>query len=198
MTTKHTRMPSRTRRRFSSSAAANRSPGSPKTAPIFKRRLPRRVSLSPPNTADPSRHDLLRQQRNHWTDGSEYEDDENTDPFDFERPTSRSRSPKSLLFSRQRLPDTYSSLPPTPLIPGESYSPRTPISPLAHDFVPPKQEQRKVEAPFSLWEYLREELLATDFDSHQEEKWERVSNFLSMPLAMEKVTTSTRLARNYG
>lgn len=41
--------------------------------------------------------------------------------------------------------------------------------------------------PFSLWDYLREELLATDFDSHQEQKWERVSNFLSMPVAMEKV-----------
>ena len=34
---------------------------------------------------------------------------------------------------------------------------------------------------------LREELLATDFDSHQELKWERVSNFLSMPIAIEKV-----------
>jgi hypothetical protein len=44
--------------------------------------------------------------------------------------------------------------------------------------------------PFSLWDYLREELLATDFDSHQELKWERVSNFLSMPLAMEKVPSS--------
>lgn len=41
--------------------------------------------------------------------------------------------------------------------------------------------------PFSLWDYLREELLATDFDSHQEQKWERVSNFLSMPVAMEKI-----------
>lgn len=41
--------------------------------------------------------------------------------------------------------------------------------------------------PFSLWDYLREELLATDFDSHQELKWERVGNFLSMPVAIEKV-----------
>ncbi len=31
--------------------------------------------------------------------------------------------------------------------------------------------------PFSLWDYLREELLATDFDSHQELKWERVRQF---------------------
>jgi hypothetical protein len=41
--------------------------------------------------------------------------------------------------------------------------------------------------PFSIWDYLREELLATDFDSHQELKWERVSNFLNIPVAMEKV-----------
>jgi hypothetical protein len=41
--------------------------------------------------------------------------------------------------------------------------------------------------PFSIWDYLREELLATDFDSHQEMKWERVSNFLSIPVAIEKV-----------
>lgn len=42
--------------------------------------------------------------------------------------------------------------------------------------------------PFSLWDYLREELLATDFDSHQEMKWERVSNFLNVPIAIEKVS----------
>jgi len=44
--------------------------------------------------------------------------------------------------------------------------------------------------PFSLWEYLREELLATDFDSHQELKWERVSNFLNIPIGVEKVAVS--------
>lgn len=41
--------------------------------------------------------------------------------------------------------------------------------------------------PFSLWDYLREELLATDFDSHQELKWDRVSNFLNIPVAIEKI-----------
>jgi hypothetical protein len=40
---------------------------------------------------------------------------------------------------------------------------------------------------FSLWDYLREELLSTDLDAHQELKWERVSNFLSVPLAVERV-----------
>jgi hypothetical protein len=44
------------------------------------------------------------------------------------------------------------------------------------------------QQPFSIWDYLQEELLATDFDSHQEMKWERVSNFLNIPYAAEKVT----------
>lgn len=69
----------------------------------------------------------------------------------------------------------YTSLPP---------SPRTP------EDIPPGFHDVKVthEAPpFSLWEYLREELLAADFDSHQELKWERVSNFLHIPLGIEKV-----------
>ncbi|KAJ2922492.1 hypothetical protein H1R20_g14594, partial [Candolleomyces eurysporus] len=73
-------------------------------------------------------------------------------------------------------------------MPHEPYTPPTPISPLSPTFgspEPPKIGTR--EAPFSLWDYLREELLATDFDSHQEQKWERVSNFLSMPVAMEKI-----------
>ena len=58
-----------------------------------------------------------------------------------------------------------------------------------HDPSPIHDESAEA-APFSLWDYLREELLATDFDSHQELKWERVSNFLSMPVAIEKVRPS--------
>ncbi|KAF5348675.1 hypothetical protein D9758_006827 [Tetrapyrgos nigripes] len=70
---------------------------------------------------------------------------------------------------------TYASLPPTPL----SASP--PITPTTPTFIPYQPP------PFSLWDYLREELLATDFDSHQELKWDRVYNFLNIPLAMEKI-----------
>jgi hypothetical protein len=199
MTITHTssRMPSRTpRRRFSSAALnANRSPGSPKTAPLSRKQLPRRVSLSPPNTAEPTRHDLRRSGRSHYTDGSEYEDEqENVNPFDF-RPTSRSRSPKSLLFSRQSRPTAYSSLPPTPIVP-EAYTPTTPLSPISPGFETPEPSKAVAHhGPFSLWDYLREELLATDFDSHQEQKWERVSNFLSMPVAMEKVRSELRVHR---
>ncbi|KAI9461232.1 eukaryotic membrane protein family-domain-containing protein [Lactarius psammicola] len=79
---------------------------------------------------------------------------------------------------------TYASLPPTPI----TSSPPPPISNGGQYKSPQVQEQSDVyNTPFSLWDYLREELLATDFDSHQELKWERVSNFLSIPLAIEKI-----------
>ena len=79
---------------------------------------------------------------------------------------------------------TYASLPPTPM----TSSPPPPASNGEQYKLPQAQEQSDVYiTPFSLWDYLREELLATDFDSHQELKWERVSNFLSIPLAIEKV-----------
>jgi hypothetical protein len=78
---------------------------------------------------------------------------------------------------------TYASLPPTPIT-----SSPPPTAPKGGEYKLPAQEQSDVyNNPFSLWDYLREELLATDFDSHQELKWERVSNFLSIPLAIEKV-----------
>jgi hypothetical protein len=78
---------------------------------------------------------------------------------------------------------TFSSLPPSPI--SRPLTPLTPVSPIPSLFEPAIQ-------PFSLWDYLREELLATDFDSHQELKWDRVSNFFSIPVAIEKVwSTST-------
>ncbi|KAH8083789.1 eukaryotic membrane protein family-domain-containing protein [Cristinia sonorae] len=100
------------------------------------------------------------------------------------------------LSQSDRPPLTYASLPPTPI---SSSPPRIHTPPLALPRSGPttarseptvttkKHEPNHEEPPFSLWDYLREELLATDFDSHQELKWERVSNFLSMPYAMEKI-----------
>ena len=77
-------------------------------------------------------------------------------------------------------PFTYLSLPPTPITSspplGTTTFPATPIKP-----------STSYQQPFSIWDYLQEELLATDFDSHQEMKWERVSNFLNIPYAIEKV-----------
>ncbi|KAJ7084364.1 eukaryotic membrane protein family-domain-containing protein [Mycena belliarum] len=81
-------------------------------------------------------------------------------------------------------PNIYASLPPSPISPSPPPSrpltPLTPVSPLS--LFEPVSAQ-----PFSLWDYLREELLATDFDSHQELKWDRVSNFLNIPVAIEKI-----------
>ena len=87
-------------------------------------------------------------------------------------------------FDEGRGPLTYSSLPSTPLGPDApplSSVPQSPLSPIS------MSAMEDTPIPFSLWDYLREELLATDFDSHQEMKWERVSNFLNIPLAVEKV-----------
>ncbi|PCH43740.1 DUF747-domain-containing protein [Wolfiporia cocos MD-104 SS10] len=87
--------------------------------------------------------------------------------------------------SRGRQPLTYASLPPTPI----SSSPplqRSP-PPFSSSLSSFPSAELYYEPPFSLWDYLREELLATDFDSHQELKWERVSNFLNMPVALEKI-----------
>jgi len=69
----------------------------------------------------------------------------------------------------------YASLPSSPVAPATPVDETQPPTPPA------------AQIPFSLWDYLREEILATDFDSHQEIKWERVSNFLQVPFAVEKV-----------
>ncbi|CDO76187.1 hypothetical protein BN946_scf185037.g10 [Trametes cinnabarina] len=83
-----------------------------------------------------------------------------------------------------RPPLAYASLPPTPI----SQSPPLPATPSLSAPLPSISSLDSFhEPPFSIWDYLREELLATDFDSHQELKWERVSNFLSMPIALEKI-----------
>lgn len=86
--------------------------------------------------------------------------------------------------SPAEIKQTYASLPSSPAI--TSFSP----APTPFHKEETAQTQQPSPPPFSLWEYLREELLATDFDSHQELKWERVSNFLGVPIAVEKVCVS--------
>ncbi|KAG5341035.1 hypothetical protein C0989_012031 [Termitomyces sp. Mn162] len=92
------------------------------------------------------------------------------------------------------IPLVYSSLPPSPIstpLPSRTYDSlaQPPYSETLKGELTAAEvvEQKPTITPFSLWDYLQEELLATDFDSHQEMKWERVSNFLSIPLAMEKI-----------
>jgi len=105
-------------------------------------------------------------------------------------------------------PTAYASLPVTPT---ESYGsnnisvyPTAPPTPLLEPLSPPPRRRHvsggsnlyEPPSPFSLWDYLREEILATDFDSHQELKWERVSNFLNIPLAIEKACPFVHMARH--
>ncbi|KAF7315409.1 hypothetical protein MIND_00055600 [Mycena indigotica] len=80
-------------------------------------------------------------------------------------------------------PHIYASLPPSPVSRSPPTPPLTPLTAVSGISLSDSQQP----VPFSIWDYLREELLATDFDSHQELKWDRVSNFLQIPLAIEKI-----------
>ncbi|KAG5638628.1 hypothetical protein H0H81_011347 [Sphagnurus paluster] len=154
-----------------------------RSAATLGRRRGRQTSLSPPATTTGIPFH-----------GGQGEDSDMDDPFDHP-PSMRSAPSHRHMYLKEEersIPRVYSSLPPTPI----SSSP--PPHPFDRDPPPPLPKfETEVNAepipnsavPFSLWDYLREELLATDFDSHQELKWERVSNFLSIPLAMEKIMT---------
>ncbi|KAF8697768.1 Eukaryotic membrane protein family, partial [Rhizoctonia solani] len=82
---------------------------------------------------------------------------------------------------------TYTSLPSTPVLGATIPEFSATARPESVDLSFASQSTEVDHEPFSLWDYLREELLATDFDSHQELKWERVSNFLNIPIAIEKI-----------
>ncbi|KII92363.1 hypothetical protein PLICRDRAFT_103879 [Plicaturopsis crispa FD-325 SS-3] len=111
---------------------------------------------------------------------SDGEDVDDENPFHAHIPESPTSEDQSFTpHSDARL--IYASLPPTPI----TSSPSGPDS--RPDFTRSLPQGPSYEPPFSLWDYLREELLATDFDSHQELKWERVSNFLNIPVAIEKI-----------
>ncbi|KAI0283635.1 hypothetical protein BGY98DRAFT_683716 [Russula aff. rugulosa BPL654] len=80
---------------------------------------------------------------------------------------------------------THSSLPPTPI--PSSPPPSTSNAERAERYRLLQKQSDVYTPPFYLWDYLREELLATGFDSHQELKWVRVSGFLSILVAVEKI-----------
>ncbi|TFK44218.1 eukaryotic membrane protein family-domain-containing protein [Crucibulum laeve] len=176
------------RRRFSA-GATGWSPASLQTlgsAPPFLKHHVRQGSLSP-RASTSTIH--LSYYRPHYTDNSDIEDEEPFHLRDLRLSNERGRSitTERRLFDERSRPTAYASLPPTPILASRPYTPPTPVSPLTPTFLPEEPPIRQHAPPFSLWDYLREELLATDFDSHQELKWERVNNFLSMPLAMEKI-----------
>ena len=176
------------RRRFSMSGHGASS-ASPKSLPS-----PTRDGHSRGTSMSPSRRSPQRIfQRLRYDSGSQT-------AVEFTERRGRSTSPVRI-FTERKPPTAYASLPPTPILAIRHDPPSAAPSPTASEFQQQQQSpERDAEpepqtshanqadlVPFSLWDYLREELLATDFDSHQELKWERVSNFLSMPLAMEKV-----------
>lgn len=175
------------KRRFSSASSGGTWPSRSGTFPMslasassISRARGRQTSMTPLAGPPGIPYTFLRP---NLTDASELEED-------YSDSSSHGRSvasdPHIFRARSHHQPMIYASLPPTPISPSPSRSPTpvTPLSPLSPTFT---TVQPPITSPFSLWDYLREELLATDFDSHQELKWERVSNFLSIPLAIEKV-----------
>lgn len=88
-----------------------------------------------------------------------------------------------------RLSPKSASLGPPPARQDHRPIPQTPSTPKSSRAALPKDAGAEPAplAPFSLWEYLREEVLATDVDSTQEMRWDRVSNFMAVPWQCEKV-----------
>lgn len=78
---------------------------------------------------------------------------------------------------------------PPPLRPGPSRAPSSrPV--VMPGSVPLPHEQANLSErilPASLWDYLQEELRASELDGSQELKAERVTNFFAVPMAVEKV-----------
>lgn len=115
------------------------------------------------------------------------------------RPTHPGLAPSPLISESEPhdLPDAYMT--PRLSLAQLQEEPRMTASPLSTQKEPePKKETvppangdahtaRADDTPFSLWDYLKEEVLATDFDATQEIKWERVTNFISIPFWMEKI-----------
>jgi hypothetical protein len=79
----------------------------------------------------------------------------------------------------------YSSLPSSPRLNSPSKARSNPIPETPH--VP------RNPTSFSLWDYVKAELLADDILVEKDLRWERVSNFLAVPLAVEKVCASSVL-----
>ncbi|KZO93382.1 DUF747-domain-containing protein [Calocera viscosa TUFC12733] len=98
---------------------------------------------------------------------------------------SRGQSLGDLTVPRSGGGKVYTSLPPSPVLSPRAVPNGIPVDKRDDERARPPKEQRPDEL-FSIWDYLRSELLATDADHHQEMKWERVENFLMIPLAVEK------------
>lgn len=74
-----------------------------------------------------------------------------------------------------------------------SPSPSTPTSPTSPNRPRGLSNARRRFLPTSLWDYLQEEISASELDGSQEMKAERVTNFFSVPMAVEQVCPSLSL-----
>lgn len=80
----------------------------------------------------------------------------------------------------------------TPMSLADSESPASPSSPTNATKVPDLSSRF---LPASLWDYLKEEIQATELDGSQELKAERVTNFFSVPMVVEQVLPAARCSR---
>ena len=88
---------------------------------------------------------------------------------------------------QQAREDTPVSRSPSPSSPGSASVP-TPSSPSQSMQPAPSASSPALRfLPASLWDYLNEELAASELDGSQELKAERVTNFFSVPMAVEQV-----------
>ncbi|SAM01471.1 hypothetical protein [Absidia glauca] len=77
----------------------------------------------------------------------------------------------------------------TPLSPAPPPTPSSPVPPPDSPSSRASQRQDHYGLPsMSFWDYLRDELTVADFDTAQEIKRERVTNFLAVPSSLEKVS----------
>jgi hypothetical protein len=143
-----------------------------------RKRINRRTSVGPFLTEHPKAPSVARTWSSPPSRPRVLSDVHSAAPPSPEEPPKHAR-PSELARPESTRRLTYASLPSTPTIQSPAFLPSPPPEELPY----PADHA----SPFTLWDYLREELLATDFDSHQELKWERVSNFLSIPWAIEKV-----------
>lgn len=82
----------------------------------------------------------------------------------------------------------------TPLSPVPPSTPSSPVPPPDLPSSRASQRQDHYGLPsMSFWDYLRDELTVADFDTAQEIKRERVTNFLAVPSSLEKVNVLDHL-----
>ncbi|KAI9030899.1 eukaryotic membrane protein family-domain-containing protein [Phycomyces nitens] len=102
-------------------------------------------------------------------------------------PTKKKRKKRNRSLLARPLPLATEESPVSPDKP-PSPSPKKPPSPLPDKPSSPLPSSQPNQGPsFSFWDYLRDELTVSDFDSGQEIKRERVTNFLGVPVALEKL-----------